>query len=162
MKVIIENQQNSIEFDSHMEQLLTQAVEISLKTEGFNIPSEINILLTDDDSIREINREQRNIDKSTDVLSFPMLDIYKGEIRSDTGDFDMEENLLLLGDIVISMETAKRQAEEYGHSFEREMAFLTTHGLYHLLGYDHMNEEDEREMMGKQEAVLEKMGLARK
>ena len=161
MKVIIENAQDSIKLESGMEELMTKAVEISLNNEEFKIPSEISILLTDDNGIREINREQRNIDKSTDVLSFPMTDIFKGKLESDTGDFNMDENLLMLGDIVISMETAKRQAEEYGHSFEREMAFLVTHGMFHLLGYDHADEKDEKEMMEKQEAVLEELGLAR-
>ena len=161
MTVLIENLQTKIEVKESIEKLLNNAVELSLKSEGFDIPSEISILLVDDEKIRDINREQRNIDKPTDVLSFPIVDMVEGEIISDQGDFDMEEELLLLGDIVISLETARKQAEEYGHSFERELAFLTTHGVYHLLGYDHQDENQESKMLGKQEKVLMQMELPR-
>ncbi|MCR4435594.1 MAG: rRNA maturation RNase YbeY [Clostridiales bacterium] len=161
MKIVIENMQDKIEFEEDMKELLLRAVHASFKEEGFNVPSEVSIMLVDNERIREINREQRGIDSPTDVLSFPMVFFAEGEIDAQEGDFDLDENLLLLGDIVISLEMAKKQAEEYGHSFERELAFLTTHGIFHLLGYDHENEEDEETMMGKQEAVLDKMGLGR-
>jgi probable rRNA maturation factor len=161
MDIQIENMQDKIEVTARMTELIRKAVETSLELEKFNVPSEVSILLMEDCGIREINREHRKIDKPTDVLSFPMVEMHDGKIISHEGDFDLEEELLLLGDIVISLETAKRQAEEYGHSFERELAFLTTHGVFHLLGYDHMEPEEEENMIGKQEKVLDLMGLKR-
>lgn len=160
-EIIVENIQDKFEFTDELNEILKSAVNGSLALEGFKIPSEISILLVDDEHIREINKEQRDIDKATDVLSFPMTTMVNGEMEEDTGDYDMDEELLLLGDIVISMETVDRQAKEYGHSFEREFAFLTTHGMFHLLGYDHMSSEEEKIMMGKQEEVLKDIGLTR-
>jgi probable rRNA maturation factor len=90
-----------------------------------------------------------------------MADMKDGKLLSETGDYDPDEELLLLGDIVISMETAGRQSEQYGHSFERELAFLTAHGVFHLLGYDHMEKDEETVMISKQEEVLGKLGLKR-
>ncbi|AUS96388.1 rRNA maturation RNase YbeY [Clostridium thermosuccinogenes] len=161
MAIIIENLQNKVAITDEIENLIRNAAELSLELQGFTLPAEIDILLVDDEKIREINNEHRNIDSPTDVLSFPMVDMKEGVIISDEGDYDLDENTLILGDIVVSLETAKRQAEEYGHSFERELAFLVTHGSYHLLGFDHMEPEEEKRMMEKQEAVLSKMGLAR-
>ncbi|MGE5614375.1 MAG: rRNA maturation RNase YbeY, partial [Bacillota bacterium] len=103
----------------------------------------------------------RNVDTPTDVISFPLADMKNGKLLSEEGDYNIDEGLLLLGDIVISAETALKQAERYGHSFERELAFLTAHGIYHLLGYDHMESGEESVMISKQEAVLEKLGLKR-
>ena len=123
------------------------------KTPGFRFG---NVTFTDNDGIREINKEYRDIDKETDVLSFPMTD--EGEeftVNPETG-------CKMLGDIVISVEKALAQAEEYGHGFKREIAFLTVHSMLHLLGYDHeKSEEEEKEMFGKQEIVLEALGLGR-
>jgi probable rRNA maturation factor len=90
-----------------------------------------------------------------------MADIVKGRIIDEGGDFDIDEGLLVIGDIVISIETAIKQSEQYGHSLERELAFLTAHGMFHLLGYDHMESRDEEAMMAKQEIVLDKLGLKR-
>jgi probable rRNA maturation factor len=153
--------QDKIEVTPLLEKIINDSVKTSMDMEKFNIKSEVSILLVDDEKIREINNEHRQIDKATDVLSFPVVDMREGEIVSDIGDFDLDEDLLLLGDIIISLETAKRQAEEYGHSFEREIAFLTTHGIFHLLGYDHMEKEEEEKMLHKQETVLRKLGLVR-
>lgn len=161
MEILIENLQNKFELKDEIKDLIHKAVEASFDYEGFDTPSEVSVLLVDDEEIRRINCEQRQIDSATDVLSFPMVEMKEGSIISNDGDYDLDENLLLLGDIVISMEMVKKQAEEYGHSFERELAFLVTHGMYHLLGYDHETEEDENVMLGRQEAVLEKMGLKR-
>lgn len=161
MEIYIENMQDKIEVTPLLEKVINDAVKTSMDIEAFNIKSEVSILLVDDEKIREINNEHRQIDKATDVLSFPVVDIREGEIVSDTGDFNLDEELLLLGDIIISLETAKRQADEYGHSFEREIAFLTTHGVFHLLGYDHMEKEEEEKMLYKQETVLRKLGLVR-
>lgn len=161
MGVFIENMQSKIPVTDNINTILNRSAELSLLLVNFPYPSEISILLVDNEEIEEINSEQRKINKPTDVLSFPLVDIMEGKINSLEGDFDMDENLLLLGDIVISMEKAAEQAEDYGHSFERELAFLATHGMFHLLGYDHEDEEQEKRMMEKQEAVLELMALKR-
>lgn len=161
MAVLIENIQDKIAVSDSIDILLKRAVELSLQLENFELPSEVSILLVDNDEIQEINKEHRHIDKPTDVLSFPLVNMKDGEIISDEGDFDMDEKLLVLGDIVISVEKAVEQAEQYGHSFERELAFLATHGMFHLLGYDHEDEAQEKNMMAKQEEVLGLMGLRR-
>lgn len=161
MPALIENLQEKIYTTDEILKIIEKVVELSLKLENFEILSEVSITLVDNQRIQEINKEHRQIDKPTDVLSFPMLEFSEGEVLQTCGDFDFDENLLLLGDIVISLEMAKKQSEEYGHSFEREVAFLTAHGMFHLLGYDHMVEEEEKIMMSRQEAVLEQLGLVR-
>ena len=112
----------------------------------------MSVLLVDDRSIRELNRDFRSIDRATDVLSFP------------SGDYPLEDGAeyLYVGDMALSLERARRQAEEYGHSYEREVAFLTAHSVLHCLGYDHVNgEEEEKEMFSRQEAILQGMGISR-
>lgn len=114
----------------------------------------INILLTTPENIKKINKEQRNIDNATDVLSFPMFE--KEEIKQiPDNQFD------ILGDIVISLEKVKEQSIEYGHSFERELSYMVVHGFYHLLGYDHMNENDKEKMRKKEENILNKLNIKR-
>ncbi|MCX7842635.1 MAG: rRNA maturation RNase YbeY [Clostridia bacterium] len=161
MSVLIENMQNKIAITDNISGLLNRIVDMGLKLEGLDTPSEVSFMLVDNEAIREINKEYRHIDKATDVLSFPMVDMVEGEIINDTGDFDLDEELLVLGDIVISMEKVAEQSQSYGHSFERELAFLASHGLFHLLGYDHQDEEHEKRMLEKQEAVLQQLGLGR-
>ena len=112
----------------------------------------INIVLTNPENIRKMNKEYRNIDKETDVLSFPMFEKKELENRQVL-------NLDILGDIVISIERVKAQAEEYGHSFERELAYMTVHGFYHLMGYDHIEENDKIIMRQKEENILEKLKI---
>ena len=114
----------------------------------------INVLLTNPENIKKINKEQRKIDKETDVLSFPMFE--KEEISKING-----EQLDVLGDIVISLERVREQAIEYGHSFERELAYMVVHGFYHLMGYDHMEEEEKNEMRKKEENILNKLNITR-
>jgi len=160
-KVYIENEQSAFEFTKSHRDIIEKVVRASLAEEGIDTGCEINILITDDASIRKMNREYRNVDSATDVLSFPMADIKNGRILATNGDYDLDEGLLVLGDIVISIETAKKQAEQYGHSIEREIAFLACHGMFHLLGYDHMEIGEEKVMMEKQEKVLNKLGLKR-
>lgn len=160
-KVYIEDEQTAVALNEQQLELLQRTAIQCLKDESFSRGCEINILLTDDETIRQINKQHRDIDRPTDVLSFPMADIDNGEILSDQGDVDMDEGLLLLGDIIISMETALKQSSDYGHSLERELAFLTAHGVFHLLGYDHMETQEETNMISKQEAALEKLGLIR-
>jgi probable rRNA maturation factor len=161
MDITIENMQNKIEITRRLQDLIKKTAVESLRYEKFETPSEINIILADNEIIRHINKEQRNIDNSTDVLSFPMVNIIEGKIISAEGDFDLDENLMLLGDIVLSVEKAREQADNYGHTFEREVAFLISHGVFHLLGYDHMDEASEKVMMSRQESVLTSMGLTR-
>lgn len=123
---------------------------------------EVNITFTDDESIRAINKEHREIDKSTDVLSFPINDFLNGDGEILMSNLNERFNRLLLGDIVISIPTMRRQAEEYGHGVERECAFLLCHGLLHLFGYDHMNKNDEKLMFECTEEILEEAGYARR
>ena len=117
----------------------------------------INIILTNPKNIKEVNTKYRNIDKETDVLSFPMFENSEIEIMKKNGN-DITE---ALGDIIISIERVKEQAEEYGHSFEREFAYMLVHGFYHLVGYDHMEEEDKKRMREKEEEVLNRLNINR-
>ncbi len=160
-KVYIENEQSVFELKQSHKDIIHKIALACLEEEGIDIGCEINILITDDASIKKMNSEFRNIDCATDVLSFPMVNMKNGKILSMEGDFDLDEELLVLGDIVISAETAQKQAEQYGHSIEREIAFLASHGVFHLLGYDHMESDEERIMRRKQESVLNELGLKR-
>ena len=117
----------------------------------------IDVILTNPENIRKINKQYRNIDKETDVLSFPMFE--KKEIENfKTAGNDIEEPL---GDIIISLERVNQQAIEYGHSFEREFAYMLVHGFYHLMGYDHINAEDKKTMREKEERLLNKLNISR-
>ena len=160
-RIFIDNEQNIVEIEENYVKLLEQTAIACLKAENITMGCEINILISDDASIRKINHEFRAIDLPTDVLSFPLVDMQNGRILSAEGDYDLDEGLLLLGDIVISVETAGAQAMQYGHSLERELAFLASHGMFHLLGYDHLNKDEESVMLSKQETVLTGMGLKR-
>ena len=134
--------------------LLREAVKSTLEYEGFGNDVQISVTFVDDEGIRAINNSYRNIDKATDVLSFPLTDFEGGE------EPPTDEPEVALGDIVISLERARAQAAEFGHSFDREIAFLTVHSMLHLLGYDHVDsEEDDKEMRARQSAILEEMGL---
>ena len=140
-------------------------VETALEYEGCPYEAEVNLLLTDDEEIRIMNREHRQIDRATDVLSFPMLDYETpGDLSGieEQGDaFNPESGELMLGDIVISKDRVIDQAEEYGHSVRREYAFLIAHSMLHLFGYDHMGEEERRLMEDRQRGIMEKAGIPR-
>lgn len=156
MQLLVSNQQDKVEFTRSMEEMLTRVVQLTLEAEGENPASEVSLLLVDDAYIHQLNREYRGIDRPTDVLSFAL--------REETGEEPHylpvpEDNLL--GDIIISLETAARQAIEYGHSLDREMAYLAVHGCLHLLGYDHETEEEKRRMREKEEKILEMVGQTR-
>lgn len=116
--------------------------------------TEVSVTIVDNEEIRKINNKFRNIDRATDVLSFPLID-FDNESLPDDG------SKIYLGDIIISIERAKEQAKEYGHSIDREIGFLTAHSMLHLLGYDHMVPEEEKEMFAKQEEILNNLGLRR-
>lgn len=136
-----------------VERLIAAVLEEAASREGVDA-AELSVVLVDDERIRELNRDYRGVDRPTDVLSFAM--------REGEGEpVQTEEGRELLGDIVISVETAERQANQYGHSLRRELAFLAVHGFLHLLGYDHQSPEQERVMFGKQEEVLSALGLMR-
>ena len=126
-------------------------------------PLALEIIFADKEEIKRLNSEFRKIDRETDVLSFPTLDNIRGKaLKAADFPYDVDEDgKLFLGSIVICTEVAKAQAEEYGHSYERELFYLSVHGVCHLLGYDHMTEEDKLEMRAKEERVLEKLNLTR-
>lgn len=166
LMIEIDNRQNAFPVDSQMEELIKRAVDQVLSYESFTNKAEVDIMLTDNSGIRELNREYRSIDSATDVLSFPMLDYEEGyeedgDVEVGVEDLNPESGEVVLGDIVISLERAKEQSEEYGHSLNREVAFLVVHSMLHLLGYDHIQESDRVIMRGKEEDILEEMGLAR-
>ena len=141
--------------------MLRRTVKVALTAEGMESDCEINILLTDDEGIREVNRDMRDIDRATDVLSFPMFDLVPGE-HPDEMDADPATNLVPLGDMCISVERARAQAEEYGHSFEREICYLCVHSVLHLLGYDHLDEgEMKRQMREREEVIMSQLKLER-
>lgn len=137
-----------------MRRLLKAAITAALLYEGYESRAEVSVTLTDDEEIHILNKQYRNVDRPTDVLSFPLNEA--GETDDDGDDTDA------LGDIVISVERAAKQAEEYGHSLDRELAFLAVHSTLHLLGYDHETPDEERDMFSRQEAILDSMGLSRR
>lgn len=155
IRVIISNQQNAVKIPTGIRMLIRRCCHAVLQLEGFKDSAEISVSFVDNDQIQEMNRQYRNIDAPTDVLSFPM---------GENGNYDVnhETGAKILGDIVISVPKAMEQAKTYGHSFEREMGFLTAHSMLHLLGYDHENGGLEAmRMREKEEAVLLQLGLPR-
>jgi probable rRNA maturation factor len=161
MKLTVYNRQKVQTISKETLKLIEKAAKLCVKKEAFEYPCEAFITLTDNASIREYNLEYRKIDRPTDVLSFPLIEYAGGKPDIMPGDIDPETNRVSLGDIIISVEKAKEQAESYGHSQEREFAFLAVHGMLHLLGYDHESEQEEKVMFGKQDEVLNEMGLGR-
>ena len=155
LKIVYDNAQERVPLTYRVKMLVRRAVAETLRYEQFGNPVEVSVTFTDDEGIRELNQRFRGIDRPTDVLSFPLFDFEGGE------EPPVDELVGMLGDIVISLETARAQAEEYGHSFEREVAFLTVHSMLHLLGYDHeTGEADEMDMRRRQRAVMERLGLS--
>lgn len=138
-----------------IESIIRKCIKAVLKEEGVQVPCEINVLVTNDAGIQVINRTSRDIDKPTDVLSFPMFDLTAGELPDDwEGYLDPATGLCPLGDMCISLERAVSQAKEYGHSTRREVGYLTIHSMLHLLGYDHLDEGiQKRQMRSREEAI---------
>ena len=154
--IYFENGQDKIPVSYKLKILIRRAVEATLDFEQFGNDCEVSVTFTDNAQIKELNAQFRNINRETDVLSFPLFD-YDGESEEPPVD----ELTGMLGDVVLSLEQAQKQAKEFGHSFEREAAFLTVHSMLHLLGYDHeTGEEDEADMRRRQTAILERMGLS--
>ena len=135
--------------------IIRTCINETLKAEGIAVPCEINVLVTNDEGIQTSNKASRNIDKPTDVLSFPMFNLTAGAPPQDWGEYiDPGTGLCPLGDMCISLERAVAQAKEYGHSTKREVGYLTIHSMLHLLGYDHMDEgEQKRRMRSREEAI---------
>ena len=141
--------------------LIRRTIRTALAAEGLTTPCEVDVLLTDDEGIHQINLDMRNVDRPTDVLSFPEFDLKPEELPA-AEDADPGTGLIPLGDMVLSMERVAAQAEEYGHSRQRELAYLVTHSVLHLLGYDHLDEgEMKQQMRGREEAIMALLGLER-
>jgi len=145
--------------------LIYNLIKTANKYTGFKQKKiQVEISFVDKAQIRQLNKEYRNIDKETDVLSFPTLNLHpmqKINIKDYKDDFDPETKLLMLGDIIICEDVARQHAEEYGHSYEREVCYLIVHGFLHLLGYDHIKEEDKKIMRALEESVLKKYNITR-
>ena len=141
--------------------LIRKVIRTALAAEGMTLPCEVDVNLTDDAGIHEINREMRDVDRPTDVLSFPVFDLTPGELP-DEMDADPGTGLIPLGDMVISMERVAAQAKEFGHSNRRELCYLVVHSTLHLLGYDHMDEGPQKaQMRSREEAILAELGITR-
>lgn len=141
--------------------LIRRTIRTALAAEGLTAPCEVDVLLTDDDGIHEINRELRQVDRPTDVLSFPEFELAPGQLP-DPEDADPGTGLIPLGDMVLSMERVAAQAREYGHSKRRELSYLVTHSVLHLLGYDHLDEGPMKaQMRAREEAIMALLGLER-
>ncbi|AQM61263.1 MULTISPECIES: rRNA maturation RNase YbeY [Clostridium] len=165
--IYVDNRQEKIKIDEEFQNKLEEVINFALKEEEVTVKAEISMLFVDNEEIREINNDTRGIDRATDVLSFPMLDyedkkvfkeMYKDKEFNETF-MDGEE--LVLGDIVLSLERALEQSEEYNHSFTREACYLVVHSVLHLLGYDHMEDEDKKVMRKREEEILGKLDITR-
>jgi probable rRNA maturation factor len=156
VEIAVNNLQDRVEWTPKLKEMTIDVLSRVAENEGVPPEAEAGVTLVDDAGIHEMNREYRGVDAPTDVISFALND----EAEDDDVSGPSPDNLLL-GDIVISLERAQAQAQEYGHSLAREVAFLAVHGLLHLLGYDHSEPEDEAEMMARTEAALEAMGIVR-
>lgn len=155
-----------VDFEFNTEEVFSLVAKKVLETEGFEDEASVFLLLTDDEAIHEINYENRNIDKATDVLSFPNLDFdapgdFSKALKNRILVTDPETDEIVLGDIIISVDHLKAQAKEYGHSVKREFAFLVAHSMLHLCGYDHMEDAEREIMEAKQENVLQILGITR-
>lgn len=159
VEFILENDQELVNITEEQIEELKRVCEAVMDLEECNFDAEISLTFTDNSGIREINREYRNIDNATDVLSFPMLEFDGSEVDAE---YETEDGLVMLGDIVISAERAAEQARSLNHSLRRELAFLTAHSMLHLLGYDHVDDkEGELTMIEKQNTVLDGLGITR-
>jgi len=152
MNILLSNHQNKVKISDELMALIRQSIVATLESEEIYEDVEVSLLLIDNKEIKHLNNEYRNVNEATDVLSFPMYDDLEEAL---------DEDYLYLGDIVISGERAVEQAADYGHSVEREIGYLTVHSVLHLLGYDHMDEEEKKVMREREEMILEKINLKR-
>lgn len=165
--IYVDNRQEKLEVTEEFVDKLKSVIEFALKEEEVNIKCEVSLLFVDNEEIKQINKDTRRIDRETDVLSFPMLEyeykkvfkeIYK-DYKFSPADFDGEE--LVLGDIVLSLEKALEQSQEFNHSYEREASYLVVHSVLHLLGYDHMEDDEKNIMRSREEEILNKLNIKR-
>lgn len=165
--IFIDHRQDKISLDDKFSKKLTDVINFALKEELVKEECEVSLVFVDNEEIRQINNETRGIDRATDVLSFPMLDYPSGKVYKDVyvnHKFDavyFDGNELVLGDIVLSVERAMEQAKEFNHSFIRESCYLVIHSVLHLLGYDHMEEEEKKVMRQREEEILSKLNITR-
>lgn len=164
MTITLEEEVNP-DFDFAYQKLAEEVIEAAIETEGFPYEAEVNLLLVSTEEIHQINREHRQIDRPTDVLSFPLISYERpgdfSALEQDEDNFNPDTGEALLGDIVLCVDKVKEQAESFGHSQKREYAFLILHSMLHLFGYDHMTEEETAVMEQKQRYILEKMNILR-
>lgn len=162
-ELLLENNQDEIELNDELISIIQSVCDKALETEDCDFDAQVSVTLTDNEEIRKINSEFRNIDKETDVLSFPMLEFDEnGNIDDCDFEEDPESGNIILGDIIISTQRAREQANEFGHSIKREIAFLCAHSMLHLLGYDHVDDPiGEKIMIEKQENILNSLGITR-
>ena len=156
----------NVPFDFDVEALAGEVINFTLEHEDFPYEPEVNLTLVDNEGIHAINKEVREIDRPTDVLSFPQVEYespadFSWAEEHEMDCFDPDTGELFLGDIVISLDKVKEQAEKYNHSVRREFAFLVAHSMLHLLGYDHMTPEEAKDMESRQSAALEHLGITR-
>ena len=134
--------------------LIKKAVRMALAAEGIRVPCILSVMLTDEEGIRAVNREFRNVDSATDVLSFPLNELTPGAFDPEDCERDLDTGAILLGDMMISLPRCEKQGEEYGHGFEREIMYLTVHSVLHLLGYDHVDEGEKKRQMRLREKTI--------
>lgn len=143
-------------------QLVKKAIQKTLEAEGIEYLCYVDVMLTDEDTIHEINLENRGVDRPTDVLSFPLNEITPGEFKKDECEIDLDTGGVLLGDMVISIPQCEKQGEEYGHGYRREVCYLAVHSTLHLLGYDHVDEGEQKKLMrSREDAVMELLKITR-
>lgn len=147
MEIYIDNRQNKVKLEDGIEEIIENIVKEVLDLEERSLDCEVSLSFVDNEEIRDLNREYRGVDKETDVLSFPMEDEF------------FQEGPTLLGDIIISLEKALEQSQDFGHSLYREIAYLTAHSMFHLLGYDHMEEDEKGIMRTKEKEVMKRLGI---
>ena len=162
-----DNKQEKIKVNEEFINMIEKVCNYTLKKEQMNHKYQISLLFVDNEEIRDINNQTRNIDRATDVLSFPMLDYEKGKVFKDIyinhkfNSIYLDDEELVLGDMVLSLERAKEQSIEYNHSYEREVCYLVVHSILHLLGYDHMEEEEKKIMREREEEILNELDIKR-
>ena len=155
MKLRIDYSRNgSYSMHPHLRLHVRSAVSRALKAEGVDVPCLVNVLFTDNEGIRKINSEYRQVERETDVLSFPANEFEPGKFDPDVCEYDYSSGRYLLGDIVISVPKCDEQAREYGHGFYREIEYLTVHSVLHLLGYDHIDEAEMKKQMRDREKII--------
>ncbi|QAT40762.1 rRNA maturation RNase YbeY [Clostridium sp. JN-9] len=165
--ILLDNRQDKIEISEELENNIKKMIDFTLKEEKLIIDYEVSVIFVDNNQIKKLNNEFRGIDRETDVLSFPMLEYEKGKVYKqlytdyDFSDYDFDDGKLVLGDIALSLEKADEQSKEFGHSFQREVCYLLIHSVLHLLGYDHIDEEDKVVMRKNEEYILNKFNINR-